>query len=115
MSMQLRHSLLIALFAAAPVCAQQDAPPPPPAEAPLPAKIPSAPSEESAPTVQIRKVDNGDTVEEYRVNGRLTMVRVHPPGGIPYTLVDANGDGKLDRKDTEGPVAPVYWTLYEWD
>ena len=63
----------------------------------------------------IRKVENGDTVEEYREHGRITMVKVTPQRGPAYTLVDANGDGKLDRRDTEGPVAPIYWTLYEWD
>lgn len=85
---------------------------PPPAE-----KLDSvpAPPEEDAPTVKIRSIDNGDTVEEYRVNGRLTMVKVRPRGGLPYTLIDTNGDGRLDRKDSEGPVAPVYWTLYEWN
>ena len=83
-------------------------------EAPLPEKINEPPSAESAPTVNIRSVE-GDTVEEYRVNGRLTMVKVRPKNGAEYTLVDSNGDGKLDRRDSEGPVAPVYWTLYEWN
>lgn len=90
-------------------------PPPPPAEAPLPEKITLPPAPEEAPTVNIRQIDNGDTVEEYRQNGRLTMVKVTPKRGAPYTLLDSNGDGRLDRKDAEGPVAPVYWTLYEWD
>ena len=117
--------MLLALAAAAPALAEQaPAPLPPPIEdtqpatAPdpaLPEKIELPPSPESAPTVQIRKIDNGDTVEEYRVNGRLTMVKVNPLRGPSYTLIDANGDGRLDRKDVEGDVAPVYWTLYEWD
>lgn len=86
------------------------------AEPPRPqAEVPAAPGEEDAPKVRIRTIDNGDTVEEYRVNGRLTMVKVRPRNGPPYTLLDTNGDGRLDRRDSEGPVAPVYWTLYEWD
>ena len=88
---------------------------PPRDEAPLPEKLNVVPPPEDEPTVKIRSVENGDTVEEYRVNGRLSMVKVRPRGGVPYTLIDTNGDGRLDRKDSEGPVAPVYWTLYEWD
>jgi hypothetical protein len=109
----LRRLPLLFLLAATPLLAEDAAPVT--QEAPLPEKIPSPPSEESAPTVSIRQVDNGDTVEEYRQNGRLTMVKVTPPRGAPYMLLDSNGDGRLDRKDAEGPVAPIYWTLYEWD
>lgn len=103
------------------VGAQSDNDTPPPAEpavpteAPLPEKILAPPSPESAPTVTIRNVDNGDRVEEYREHGRITMVKVTPQRGAPYTLLDVNGDGKLDRRDSEGPVAPIYWTLYEWN
>ena len=88
---------------------------PPAADAPLPEKILEPPSPDSAPTVTIRNVDNGDRVEEYREHGRITMVKVTPLRGVPYTLLDINGDGKLDRRDSEGPVAPIYWTLYEWN
>jgi hypothetical protein len=84
-------------------------------DVPIPAKIPSPPSEETAPTVRIHTGDNGDVVEEYRQNGQLYMVRVTPPHGVPYTLLDSNGDGKLDKTDNEGTVSPVYWTLYQWD
>lgn len=94
--------------------AQESAPTTPPT-APLPEKIELAPSPDSAPSVVIRKIENGDVVEEYRQDGRLTMIRVKPLRGPAYTVHDANGDGRLDRKDLEGPVAPVYWTLYEWD
>ncbi|MCK7592152.1 DUF2782 domain-containing protein [Pseudomarimonas salicorniae] len=107
--------LLATLVGLAPLAALAQEPPPPREDAPLPEKLDTVPPPEDEPTVKIRAVDNGDTVEEYRVNGRLTMVKVRPRGGVPYTLVDTNGDGRLDRKDTEGPVAPVYWTLYEWD
>lgn len=103
-------SMLVVLLVAAPLAAQTSVKD----EAPLPEKINEPPSAESAPTVNIRSVE-GDTVEEYRVNGRLTMVKVRPKNGAEYTLVDSNGDGKLDRRDSEGPVAPVYWTLYEWN
>ncbi len=112
----MRPALLLSLalplaFAAAPIGAEEPSAPPPD----LPEKIELPPSPESAPTVTIRKIDNGDVVEEYRSEGRITMIRVRPLRGPAWTVHDANGDGRLDRKDVEGPVAPVYWTLYEWD
>lgn len=70
----------------------------------------------SAPTVIVRTQANGDVVEEYRNNGRLTMVKITPRRGPAYYLIDSNGDGRLDRDDSDGaPVAPVYYKLYEWD
>jgi hypothetical protein len=87
-------------------------------QAPVPEKIPSPPSEELEPTVTIRTADNGDVVQEYRQGGVVYMVRVQPKGGGPgYTLMDSNGDGRLDKDDAEdaGGVSPVYFTLYEWN
>ncbi len=105
-----------AAFAQAPAPAKNDeAKPAPRAEAPLPEKVKLADDPATAPTVTIRKHDNGDTIEEYRQNGKLTMVKITPPNGIPYTLLDTNGDGLLDRRDSEGPVGPVYYTLYRWN
>lgn len=94
--------------------------PAPSADAPLPGddglpekvRAPNAP----APEVTIRTdSQTGDVVEEYRQNGVVYMVRVRPERGPEYMLLDTNGDGRLDRKDGEGPVRPVYWTLYEWE
>lgn len=85
------------------------------ADAPLPEKIRAADDPAANPVVSIRKQDNGDTVEEYRKNGQLYMVKVTPPNGIPYTLMDTNGDGKLDRSDADGPIGPVYYTIYRWN
>ena len=48
------------------------------------------------PEVTILQRD-GDTVEEYRINGRLYMVRVTPPHGVPYYLIDEKGDGVMVR------------------
>lgn len=103
---------VVAGLLAAPAAAEDAAAAP---QAPLPEKITLPPPPEAEPTVNIRSIDNGDTVEEYFENGRLTMVKVTPRRGPAYTLLDSNGDGKLDRRDSEGPVAPVYWTLYEWN
>ena len=44
-----------------------------------------------------------ETVTEYRVNGRLYAVRVEPGAGPGYWLVDADGDGLLERHTRLGP------------
>ena len=71
--------------------------------------------DEPAPAVTIRTdAETGDVIEEYRQNGVVYMVRVRPERGPEYTLLDTNGDGRLDESDG-GDVRPVYWTLYEWE
>lgn len=62
--------------------------------------------------VSSKTLENGDTVQEYRVGGQLRMVKVTPARGAPYYLYDRNGDGRMDN-DRDG-VSPVYWKLYSW-
>ena len=55
------------------------------------------------------------TVEEYRVSGRLYMVKVTPVVGPPYYLVDNNGDGRLSsRIDTLAPPTVPRWVIFSW-
>lgn len=61
-----------------------------------------------------RRTEGSDTVEEYRQNGRLWMIRIVPQNGPTQTFVDPDGSGRLQRDPREGPVSPVYYTLYEW-
>lgn len=82
---------------------------------PLPEKIVDD-DPANIPAVSIRREDDGAIVEEYREGGRLTMVVVHPAGGgLTYRFLDTNNDGRLDEKDSDGAVNPVYYTLYEWN
>ena len=62
--------------------------------------------------VSSRTMDNGDTIEEYRVGSQLRMVKVTPSRGAPFYLYDRDGDGHLDN-DKNG-VSPVYWKLFSW-
>jgi len=85
-------------------------------DVPIPPKAPPPQTDEGAPTVTIRNTRDGDRYEEYRLNGRVYMVRVVPKHGIPYTLIDENRDGRLDHSDiSKNDVSPVYFTIYEWD
>lgn len=70
--------------------------------------------EAAADSVTERKEGN-DTVREYREKGKLRMVRIVPKSGPAQTYYDRNGDGRLNKDSFEGPVSPVYFTLYEWD
>lgn len=65
-------------------------------------------------TVSVRQ-EGDDTIEEYRTDGKVSMIRISRKGGVPHEYIDTDGDGKLDGNPKEGPVAPVYYKLYEWN
>ncbi|MGB3393460.1 MAG: DUF2782 domain-containing protein [Stenotrophomonas sp.] len=70
------------------------------------------PVDVSGADVDRKVMDNGDTIEEYRVGGQLRMVKVTPSRGAPFYLYDRNGDGRMDNDKDR--VSPVYWKLYSW-
>lgn len=102
-----------------------DVTPPPdliPVEAPegdaaaTPAPPPSAEEEgELQPEVVIRKKGK-NTIEEYRIHGRLYKVKVTPPVGPPYFLLDSDGDGYMDvrRNDLKDQMVVPQWVLFSW-
>ncbi len=56
-----------------------------------------------------------DKVEEYRANGRLYKMRVVPPTGAAYWLLDPKGDGNFVRVDGPAPINSVpMWVIHEW-
>jgi hypothetical protein len=64
------------------------------------------------PTVTIKR-DGGNTVEEYRIGGRLYMMKVTPQNGPPFYLVDDRGDGKFARHDAhDSGVRPPMWVIH---
>lgn len=64
------------------------------------------------PQVVIRSTDRG-VETEYRLRGRLYMIRVQPEGGAePYYLVDQHGDGKFIPAGQLGnPMTPPMWLI----
>ena len=54
-----------------------------------------------------------DKVEEIREGGRIVMLKVTPPGGKPYYLVDTTGSGNWMRRDPldDGVRVPM-WPIY---
>ena len=51
------------------------------------------------PQVTIKK-QGEDKVEEFRINGKLYMIKVTPPHGVPYYLIDNRGDGVMSRQES---------------
>ncbi len=59
----------------------------------------------------IRKKES--TIEEYRINGKLHMVKITPTKGKPYYLLYPKNGGSPVRKDLDDVQTP-YWKLFEW-
>jgi hypothetical protein len=56
-----------------------------------------------------------DTVEEYRVSGRLYMMKVTPAIGAPFYLLDERGDGKFTRQEgLDSGVRPPMWLIHSF-
>jgi hypothetical protein len=84
---------------------------------PLPEAPPPPPPASDSPLVpEVTIIKRGqETVEEFRVHGRLYMIKVTPSHGVPYYLVDDAGQGKFVRHDgLENPVKVPMWILLEF-
>lgn len=67
------------------------------------------------PEVVIRQ-QGSETIYEYRVEGKLVMVKVQPAAGPPYYFVDRNGDGVLETRTSDPRHLPDInqWVLFRW-
>ncbi len=104
--------LVVAAFAAA---AQPRAPQLEPLpEPPPPPPMPAGPDVDE-PRVRI-PVQEGDKIEPIREQGRVVAVRVTPPNGRPYYLVDSTGRGGWIRRESldEGVMFPMF-PILEFD
>src|SRR5688500_4648178 len=94
----MRRTLALVLFLHAASAPAQ--PKRPPNLEPLPEPPPPPPMPADDPRVNI-PVQKGDRVEEARdAGGRIVAVKVTPPGGVPYFLVDVSGNGQWARRDS---------------
>jgi hypothetical protein len=113
MSMRVFFAALL-LAAALPVAAQQGKP----ALQPLPEPPPPPPGYEPDPAnePQVTILKRGtDLVEEYRIRGRLYMIKVTPPHGKPYYMVDNRGDGNFVRQDSyDSGLRPPMWVIFQF-
>jgi len=101
-----RVAVVMFMCAAAAALAQEKVEPFP--EPPPPPPMPEA----DEPAVRI-PVQERDKVEEIRDGGRVVMLKVTPPGGRPYYLIDTTGNGNWMRRDAldDGVRVPM-WPVY---
>lgn len=112
----MKKSLLIglsaALIAAVGISMAVDAddplaPPPPP------------PGVQSGETLEpeVTITDKGEEIiTEYSINGRVYATKITPKSGAPYYLIDKDGDGVLETResDIEGTPNVPQWILFSW-
>jgi hypothetical protein len=72
-------------------------------------------SDDLEPTVTIKKIDE-QQVEEFRIRGKLYMMRVTPKlGGKPYYLIDKDGSGHFEAGENYGSnVSVPQWVILEF-
>lgn len=80
---------------------------------PVPEPPPPPPGVIDEPEPQVTIIKKGeDRVEEYRMNGRLYMMKVTPSSGVPYYLVDEQGNGSWARKSaTDSGIRVPMWVI----
>lgn len=100
----------------------QKKPAPPPGKAPVLQPLPEPPAPPPGfdldpalePQVTIQK-RGSDTIEEFRLNGRLYMVKVTPAHGVPYYLIDDVGRGDFVRRDNFDTRTRVpMWVIHQF-
>lgn len=103
------------------------------AEEPVPETFVEVPPPPPAPVAGAEDDDEGDvdpetepevtiiqrkdaTYEEYRLNGRLYMVKVVPAIGKPYFFIDRDGDGLMETRmnDRATQIQVPQWVIFSW-
>jgi len=109
------NRLLAAALLAFPLAAaaQQEA-----ADVPQPPRYPAGVEavDEPTPEPEVTIVERGaGVVYEYRINGRLYMVKIVPQVGPPYYFMDQDGDGNMETRATDYTQLRIpQWVLATW-
>lgn len=119
LSRQAPVRLIAVLLLSLALPAAAETPPPLPKDLqPLPEPPPPPPGlqPDQAMEPQVTIVKRGeDVVEEYRIANKLFMMKVTPPHGKPYFLIDYRGDGQFTRQDNlDSGVRVPQWVLMEF-
>lgn len=94
------------------VAAEEAAPVPEPPRFPAGVEAVDEPTPEPEVTIVERE---RDTVFEYRINGRLYMIKIVPAFGPPYFFIDNDGDGNMETRATDFTLIRVpHWVLATW-
>jgi len=108
----LRFVILLLLSAFSVGAYAEKKPPSKPEPLPPPPAMDNSANDEPEVTI-IKKADQ--TVEEYRMGGKLYMIKVTPKIGKPYYLVDDRGDGKFSRQESlDSGLRPPRWVIHRF-
>lgn len=66
-----------------------------------------------APEITIIK-KKGETIEEYRMNGQLYMMKVTPAHGVPYYLHKEDQNGAWVNDGPTPPMSIPKWTIFRF-
>ena len=75
------------------------------------------PGEQQGVVIRSYNKPDGTTISEYAMHGRVYMIKVQPPGGLPaYYLYDTNGDGVFNRRLPGGykSISPPSWVIHRF-
>lgn len=91
---------------------QELTPVPEPPELPMPVQS----GETLEPDITIIRKGK-KTIQEFRKNGVLYMVKIIPAVGPAYYLIDTDGDGNMDVRgsDLDEGTNINQWKLFQWD
>jgi hypothetical protein len=122
--MRLLLAAILAAFAALAIAQSTPRPLPPgttPLEQPPPlppasaTRMPETIAEIESKSQVSKRVEGDQTIEDYKVNGKVFMTRVTPKHGRPYVMIDHNGDGTFTRMDSLEPGMRVpQWVIFEF-
>jgi hypothetical protein len=109
------RKIVLALLLSFACAAGAQSPARPPNLQPIPEPPPPPPGMELDPALEPQVTilkRGGDTVEEYRIGGRLYMMKVTPPHGVSYYLIDQRGDGTFSRQDSfDSGIRVPMWVI----
>ena len=108
-----RMAVLVLLCAVQGAAAQPKLEPVPPPPLPSPGEASASSPDEPAVRIPVQKEDK---VEPIRDAGRVIALKVTPPNGKPYYLIDTSGNGNWMRKDSldDGVRVPM-WPIKQFD
>ena len=56
----------------------------------------------------------GETIEEYRINGQLYMMKITPEHGVPYYMHKEDQDGGWLMSGPNPPLVVPKWTIFRF-
>lgn len=65
------------------------------------------------PQITIRK-KGAETIEEYRINGEMYMMKVTPEHGVPYYLHKEDSSGEWLNVGPNPPISVPKWILFRF-